>query len=434
MGVGLRHARIARACIATVLLATLMGNVTGRAAPARSPIVLTFWSWIPHLQHEVDLFNRSHPDVQVKLVDAGKGGTEYVKLRTAMKAGSGAPDAVEIEFQELQTFELLNSLVDIAPYGANAVKNDFVPWTWAQVSQGSKVYAIPQDSGPMALLYRSDIFKQYHLAVPTTWAQYAQEALTLHKANPRIYMTASYLTDGGWTNGLLWQAGSRPFKVNGSTISINFTDANTLKVVNYWGDLLKAGGASTTPEFTSDWYTALANGTLATWPTAAWGSVFLTSAAPKTSGQWRVAPLPQWTAGGHASGNWGGSTDAVTVQSKHPRKAAEFAIWLNHDKESATMMATDQFLFPTLRSVLADPRVNGPRPFYGGQAVDTIFAQSSQDVDLGFQWSPFQDYVYTQMSEDLAAAQSGSMSYNQAMSALQETLISYAKAQGFTVK
>jgi len=51
------------------------------------------------------------------------------------------------------------------------IKNDFVPWTWSQVSQGDKVYAIPQDSGPMGLLYRTDIFAQYHLPVPTTWAQ-----------------------------------------------------------------------------------------------------------------------------------------------------------------------------------------------------------------------------------------------------------------------
>src|SRR4051812_47998514 len=109
MGVGLRYAHTARICIAAVLLATLMENATSRAAPARSSVVLTFWSWIPHLQDEVDLFNRSHLDVQVKLVNAGHGGNEYVKLRTAMKAGSGAPDVVQIEFQELQTFELLNS-------------------------------------------------------------------------------------------------------------------------------------------------------------------------------------------------------------------------------------------------------------------------------------------------------------------------------------
>jgi multiple sugar transport system substrate-binding protein len=89
----------------------------------------------------------------------------------------------------LPTFELTGNLVDLSQYGANDIKNDYVPWTWSQVTQGSKVYAILQDSGPMGLLYRKDIFDKYHLAVPQTWAQYAQEAVALHKANPQIYMT-----------------------------------------------------------------------------------------------------------------------------------------------------------------------------------------------------------------------------------------------------
>src|ERR1035437_6390088 len=182
-------ARLGRVGAAATLLAATLGVGLGQAAPAKAPVSITFWSWVPKLQDEVTMFEKAHPNIKVNLVNAGQGLAEYTKLRTALKAGSGAPDVVQIEFQYMPTFELTGKLVDLTQYGANDVKKAFVPWTWDQVSAGSKVYSIPQDSGPMALLYRADIFAKYKLAIPTTWAQYAQEAATLHKANPKLYMT-----------------------------------------------------------------------------------------------------------------------------------------------------------------------------------------------------------------------------------------------------
>src|SRR5579883_3084301 len=226
---------------ALIALLAACGGGTGGTTTSSGPVTLTFWSWVPNLQQEVNLFEKSHPNIKVKLVNAGQGTPEYTKLRTALKAGSGAPDVVQIEFQYLPTFELTGKLVDLSQYGASDVKNDYVPWTWAQVSQGSKVYAIPQDSGPMGLLYRKDIFDQYHLPVPTTWAQYAQEAIQLHKDNPKIYMTDFPPSDGAWFLALAWQAGSRPFKANGTNLTINFNDAPALKVADYWDNLIKAG-------------------------------------------------------------------------------------------------------------------------------------------------------------------------------------------------
>ena len=427
-------ARVAHVGVAMALLATTLGAGIGHAASPKAPVTLTFWAWTAHLQDEVNLFEKSHPDIKVNLVNAGQSSGEYTKLRTALKAGSGAPDVVQIEFHYLPTFEFTGKLVDLSQYGANNYKNDFVPWTWDQVSVGSKVYSIPQDSGPMALLYRTDIFQQYHLAVPTTWDQYAAEAIALHKANPKIYMTDFSDNDGNWINSLLWQAGVRPFKVRGTTISIDFNSPRAIQVLNYWGALVKAGALTTTGNFNTAWFAALSNGTIASWVTAAWGPVFLSSVAAKTSGKWHAAPLPQWTAGAHASCNWGGSTDAVTTQSQHPKEAAEFAIWLNDNLQSAKMLVSEQFLFPVLKSVLNDPNFNKPLPFYGGQKVNGIFADSSSHVDLGFQWSPFQDYVYTQLQNNLANAVSGKLSYADALNTLQSTLVSYAKAQGFTVK
>jgi multiple sugar transport system substrate-binding protein len=62
-----------------------------------------------------------------------------------------------------------------------------------------------------------------------------------------------------------------------------------------------------------------------------------------------------------------------------------------------------------------------------------VFAQSSQNVITTFQWSPFQDYVYTQLQNQLASAVSGKITFTQALQNTQNSVVSYAQAQGFTV-
>jgi multiple sugar transport system substrate-binding protein len=423
---------IAGICLVTAIPSlALARDVRG----SQDAVTLTFWSWVPKLQDEVKLFEQAHPNIKVKLVNAGQGTPEYTKLRTALKAGSGAPDVVQVEFQYIPTFTQIKGLVDLAKYGANGIKGDYVPWTWAQVSKGGKVYAIPQDSGPMGLLYRKDIFDRYGINVPRTWAEYAAAAEKLHKANPKIYMTNFNASDGGWNTALLWQAGSRPFSVNGTTVRIKIDDAPALRVANYWEKLVKSRAVQPAPAFTNAWYTGLAKGTYATWVTAAWGPVFLSGVAAKSSGKWRAAPMPQWSPGKQSSSNWGGSTSAVTTQSKHPKEAAELAMWLNHDRRSVHMMATKQFLFPVLKAELNSPPFKNARlKFYGGQQVNKIFIDSSKRIDLTFQWSPFQDYAYSQIQEQLGNAAQGKQSFAQALHKAQANVVKFAKEQGFTVK
>src|SRR3954452_9759860 len=62
-----------------------------------TPTTLTFWTWVPNIQQEVALFEKKYPAIKVKVVNAGQGVAHYTKLRTALKAGTGAPDLAQIE-------------------------------------------------------------------------------------------------------------------------------------------------------------------------------------------------------------------------------------------------------------------------------------------------------------------------------------------------
>lgn len=412
-----------------------MGGLAGcGGGSAGGPTELTLWAWLPDMQAQVDMFEKAHKNIKVKLVNAGQGEDEYQKLRTALKAGSGAPDVVHMEFQYIPTFKQIDGLADISEYGANDYKSDYAPWTWAQVSEGDAVYAMPWDSGPMALLYRKDVFDEYGIEVPTTWEQFAQEAEKLHKANPKFYLADFTPEDGGWLTGLMWQAGARPFEVEGTKVAINMDDPAVKKLAEYWGDLVERGVVATDPGFTNDWYRSLAKGTYATWPTAAWGPVFLEGVAGESKGKWRAAPLPQWEEGADVSSNWGGSTLAVTTQSEFSEEAAQLAIWLTNDPAPTKLYTTKQFLFPVLNDLLDSPEFkNRKSQFFGGQAVNSVFVEASKNVDTGFEFSPFQDYVYAQMSEQFGAAASGDTEFAQVPENLQEKVTNYAKQQGFKV-
>ena len=227
-------------------------------------------------------------------VTSGNAGT-YAKMFSALQAGN-APDLGQVEYATLPNFEHVGGVVDLSKYGASSVQPDFVPWTWAQVSQGGAVYAIPQDTGPMGLFYRADLFKKYGLTVPTTWAQYLSDAKKLHAAHPNAYIAAFPANDAQWFAGLAWQAGAKWFSTSGDTWVAGIDDSASAQVANYWQQLISDHLVKVEPDFATEWYKDLSDGTLLTWPTAVWGeNTLITNAAP-TKGDWRVAAMPNWGA------------------------------------------------------------------------------------------------------------------------------------------
>ena len=73
----------------------------------------------------------------------------------------------------------------------------------------------------MALFYNKKVFDKYKLAVPTTWDEYLDAARKLHKADPKAYITND-TGDAGFTTSMIWQAGGKPYKVDGTKVSVDF--------------------------------------------------------------------------------------------------------------------------------------------------------------------------------------------------------------------
>lgn len=438
--------RHASALLAVLAVLTLVLDACGSSGKALSSDTtstchsgatkLVFWAWVPGFQNAVDAFNRSHRNICVDLQNVGAGTTEYTKLVTAFHAGSGAPDVAEVEYLNLSGFEVTHSLANLRDQGAGNLQQVNTPALWRQVTQGQAIYGLPLDSGPVSLLYNQKLFAKYKLPVPTTWAQFAAVAAQLHKANPKVALANFWPEDANFLFSMMGQNGSVPFNWGGGKdISINLTCASCMQFANYWQKLISAGEVSTVPDNAAQEFGLLDSGMVASVPRAAWGPKYLASAATNTLGDWRVAKLPQWSAGANVTPMWGGSSYTVTQQSAHKKQAAEFVQWLTTSQSSWKIVSgAPSFEFPSDTTTLHSKRfLNQTIPLTGKQKVEQNFASAATTLKP-INWPPFMTYVSNAVLDEFAKVVQHDETMGQALHALQKNLVSYATREGFTVR
>lgn len=401
---------------------------------------ITWWDWSTNDAVVVKSFETRYPSIHVIPRNVGGGVTEYTKLLTAIKAGSGAPDVVQLVQSALPQFIAGGGLRDLAPLGAQRYRPYVMPWAWHLVTQGKSIYAIPIDSGPSAFFYNSKIFKAYGLSVPTTWTQYMTAAATLHKANPTLYMTYFPPNDGEFSLSMAWAAGARPFVQTGSNSwTINLTSAPMLKVANFWATMVKKGYAQPIANWSAGWIKSLGQGHYASVIGAAWSPAFQLGPYVKPGSGWRAAALPQWSRGTFATGNWGGSVYAVTTQSKYPAAALLFAAWLNTSREGIVwnVLPFDKggrAIWPVGKYALEDQQLlNEPVAALDGQRTWKLFTQASRAVDTRWQWSPWTAYFADRYTAEIPKAVNGQESWAQALATIQNAVAQYAQQQGYTI-
>ncbi|MCU1493170.1 MAG: transporter substrate-binding protein [Acidimicrobiaceae bacterium] len=396
---------------------------------------LTMWGWAAGYDLAVAAFNKSHLKICVVLENDGATTAEYTKIQDATKAGSGAPDMAEIEYFVLPSFEITHSLMNLVPYGVNAYKQNEVAVAWSQVSQGSGVYAMPVDVGPLSFYYNSSVLSKYGITPPKTWTAFAADAATLKKDDPGTDLATLDWTDPQPILAMMQQDGAFPFKWNGGgKLSINFTGSAETSFASYWQKLLSAGEVNNTADFSPAQWTAWDNETDAARFSPAWGPVGMQLSIKKTIGDWRAAPMPAPSSGTVQSGNWGGSTIAVLSSSKHPKQAAEFAEWFGGTAASWKILSGPVAgAYPAYKPLLdSSSFLSTTLPISGSQHFQAVFAQAAKHM-IAPEWPPIMSEVNTLWPTVFAGVANGSETVESAFRTMQADLVKYAKAQGFTV-
>ncbi|MGW5637159.1 ABC transporter substrate-binding protein [Streptomyces sp. NPDC003832] len=430
--------KVAASAVAVALGATALaacGSSEDDTEAESGPVSLTYWTWTPGMDKVVELWNDGpgkKDKITVTVKKQASGDTLVTKILTAHKAGK-APDLVQAEYQALPTLVSNDALADISEDTGEA-KTKFADGVWQQTTLGTDaVYAVPQDIGPMMFYYREDLFKKYGLDVPKTWEEFAETARQLKKKSPETDLTTFSANDSGLFAGLAQQAGASWWTTEGQTWKVGINDAATQKVAKFWGDLVKEGAIDNQPMYTPAWNKALNTGKQIAWVSAVWAPGTLTTAAPDTKGKWAMAPLPQWSEGENLTGSWGGSSTAVTTDSKHRAAAAKFAAWLNTDDEALQALAKESGIYPAATNAQTSGAFASPPEYFSNQADFYTQAAEIAKSTAPSAWGPNVNVAYTTFKDAFGAAAKNKSDFGAALKAMQDDTVADMKKQGFEV-
>lgn len=427
------------AAAATVLSLAACGTASqSKETASDQPVEITWWGWGDPPAKQAKEFMKHHPNIKVKVVNAGTGNDQYTAINNAISAGKGLPDLATIEYYALPQFAYSGKLVDLTQFGANRYSKDYTPGTWSSVNVNGGIYALPTDSGPMALFYNKEIFDKAGVTTPpSTWDEY-------YEAAKKIRAVGSYITsdsgDAGFYDSMVWQAGGHPYSVSkdGKTVGINLTDDKGAQKFNeFWQRMIDEGLIDTkTQGWTDEWNKGLGDGSIASLLTGAWMPVNLETGAPAASGKWRVAQMPAPEAGSTANAENGGSAIAMFDNGNKAKEQAawEFLDYINHSKKG-TSYAYQLGVFPASTSVLkSDEFLNATSDYFGGQAINKELAKAAEDVLPGWTFLPFEVYARSVFTDNVGDAWSGKITIDKGVASWQNALKKYAADQGFSTR
>ncbi|NEI07686.1 extracellular solute-binding protein [Rhizobium leguminosarum] len=335
---------------------------------------LTIWSWnvaASALKSTLPGFNKQFPDIKITVEDLGNSQVFDKTLAACAAGGDGLPDIVSIENFEAEIFwsRFPDCFANLKELGYTAdIQAKFPDFKRTELEVGDVAYAMPWDSGPVAVFYRRDLYEKAGVDPSTisTWDDFIAAGKKISAANPGVVMAqADFNGDSEWFRMIANEQGCGYYSTDGQNITINqpacvaslqkvkeMKDAGTLTSAN-WDEKIQANTAGkAASQLYGGWYE---------------GTVRSTS--PDLKGKWGVYRMPSLTADGPHAANLGGSSLAISATSANKEAAWKFVNYALGTDEGQITMLKEFGLVPSLLSAEKDPFVNEPQLYWGGQKV-----------------------------------------------------------------
>ncbi|WP_334582356.1 ABC transporter substrate-binding protein [Rhizobium leguminosarum] len=335
---------------------------------------LTIWSWnvaASALKSTLPGFNKQFPDIKITVEDLGKQPGLRQDARCLRCRGDGLPDIVSIENFEAEIFwsRFPDCFANLKELGYTAdIQAKFPDFKRTELEVGDVAYAMPWDSGPVAVFYRRDLYEKAGVDPSTisTWddfiaagkKDFRRQSRRRHGAG-RLQRRQRMVSHDRQRTGLRLlfdrrsehhhqPAGLRRLAAKGEGDE-GCRDADV-------GQLGRKIQANTAGKAASQLYGGWYEGTVR-------------STSPDLKGKWGVYRMPSLTADGPHAANLGGSSLAISATSANKEAAWKFVNYALGTDEGQITMLKEFGLVPSLLSAEKDPFVNEPQPYWGGQKV-----------------------------------------------------------------
>ena len=411
---------------ASVVAVVAAGSITAahQTAHAAGPVTITFWNGpdftgtVPVL---ISNFNKMEAG-KIKVVlqnQSSNTGDYFTVIKRGMQAGSATPDVFAGDVIWPSQLAGANLVLPVDKYFSKSAQSKYIPGTIEDVTYKGHIYGAPWFTDFGMIYYRKDLLAKYHMAVPTSWQQMQQEAVTLVKKGA---VKEGFVFQGSQYEGLVcdaleyvWGAGGQIYGPDAAK-----TTAQAAQGLQVMRSMITSGAspaAVTTyqePQTATDFDNGLA-AFARNWPYM-WA--LAQGKTSKVAGKVGVISMlhnPGQT--GYATlGGW----------------------WLGINKNSAHPAQAWQFI-----NYLISPAAQQYYAIHGGHAVALISANDNPSVIKALPWlpsvtaslkirprptSPVYNDISLEMQKDFHGALDGSMSASSAVSAV-ESFIQAAQAR-----
>ena len=336
---------------------------------ALAKVEIVFWHNMSNpvdkqsIEEIVAEFNRTHPNIHVKVVLVPGAETEVTKLMTAVAAGTG-PDVYYLDrFTVAQRAwqGVLEPLEDyLVQLGVNVdeLKKKFFDFAIKEATYKGKLYALPWDTDVRVLYYNKKLFEKAGLdpnKPPVTIDEldrYA-EKLTIKKGDRYVQLGFVPWAGQGWHYTWGWAFGGKFYDENTQRFCFaddpkiiasfkwqkSYADKYGIKNIDAFFSMF-AGGMN-----------PFLAGKLAMVVDGNWFLAQIRKFAPKGF-EYGIAPIP-YPIYGEAGSTWAGGWSLVIPKgAKHPKEAAEFILYMA--TKGQIKYALDTAHLPTYKDALPE--------------------------------------------------------------------------------
>ncbi|PWH13585.1 MAG: hypothetical protein DDG58_13825 [Ardenticatenia bacterium] len=389
--------RLSAGAAAATLLAS--HNLEGAFAQESTPIPtptpipglsgeIVLWGWkggIEHFQAAIPEFQKLYPNVTVRIEEMSYEDT-HTNVLAAINTGVGVPDATNFDVNHLGEFAegLMDLTEKLQPY-----LHEFIPVSVKLATYKGKILGVPQDSQPVGMFYRSDLFEQYGLDAEqiTTYADLVQAGKQVAEASKgEVKMLAmdvgSKICMGDphliidlllVQNGL----GGTYFNREDDKVVVDTPEAiEAMEVLKQLSDpdicFLGMSDDAAIAAYGADKILA----TVA----PAWFPLAMTGNLPQLSGKWRMMRLPAIKPGGLRASYQIPSVTAIPKDAPNPDAAWEFLRIAQVSLEGQLRFTeATGGVMPTWKRAV-ETLVEKPIEYFGGQKIYALYAAIAEEV------------------------------------------------------
>ncbi|MFF7470412.1 extracellular solute-binding protein [Streptomyces sp. NPDC008092] len=325
-------------------------------------------------------YEKLHPNITIKDTSVEQNANYYPALVNHLTTNSGLMDVQAVEVSNIAevTSTFADKLEDLSKV-SGVKESNWLDWKWKQATtSGGQTIGLGTDVGPLAICYRTDLFKAAGLptdrdAVSKLWAGSWDKFISVGEQYKKKAPSGTTFMDspGGLLNAILSSESTKFYDSSGKIIYK--TNPAVKTAFDQTAKAAQEGLVQAQTQFQPSWNSTIANNKFAVMSCPPWMLGYIKGQSKAdAAGKWDVAQAPQ-------AGNWGGSFLTVPKSGKNVAEAEKLVAWLTAPEQQAKLFSV-QGSFPSAPSTYTSAAVTGAKNDMTGDApIGTIFAEAAKN-------------------------------------------------------